>query len=70
MYWSDHAPPHFHARNGDMDAVFEIATGRMMGGRLDRRTLDKVQQWTELHRDALMEAWTDCRNGIPPKTIK
>jgi hypothetical protein len=60
MYWDDHDPPHFHAWKGDTDAMFEIATGRLMQGRLDRRTVRKVQQWTELNQDILIQAWNNC----------
>ena len=63
MYWDDHAPPHFHAWLGDMDAMFEIATGRMLRGRLDRRSVYKVQQWAEHNREMLMAAWNACQTG-------
>ena len=63
IYWDDHDPPHFHAWNGDMDAMFEITTGRLLQGRLDRRSIRKVQQWTELNQEILMQAWNDCQTG-------
>lgn len=34
LYYRDHAPPHFHAIYGDHEAVFEIATGAVIAGRL------------------------------------
>ena len=63
MYHDDHYPPHVHARKDVMDAQFEIATGQMMESRLDRRTIRKVQQWIELNRDLLFEAWTQCQSN-------
>jgi hypothetical protein len=63
MYWDDHAPPHFHVLKDAMRAKFEIATGAMLGGQLDRRSLRKVQQWTELNQDLLMTAWNTCQTG-------
>ena len=63
MYLGDHHPPHVHAWKNGLDAQFEIATGRMMEGRLDRRTIRRVQQWIELNRDLLLEAWTQCQSN-------
>jgi hypothetical protein len=61
MYLNDHAPPHFHVRFGDMKGKFVIATGELLSGNLDRRTLKKVQAWTELNRDLLMTKWAECQ---------
>lgn len=57
MYWNDHAPPHFHARYGEYGALIAIETGEIIGGHLPRRTRRLVQEWTELHREALLENW-------------
>ncbi len=62
MYLNDHDPPHFHVRFGELRARIEISSGRMMSGRLDRRSLRKVQAWTELNRDLLSEAWKQCQS--------
>jgi len=37
MYYNDHAPPHFHARYGDFEAVIAIDTGEVVEGRLPPR---------------------------------
>ncbi len=63
MYLGDHHPPHIHAWKDDRDAQFEIATGQIMEGRLDRKTIRKVQQWIELNRDLLFEAWSQCQTS-------
>ncbi len=68
MYWDDHTPPHFHVMKDDFRAKFEIATGQMLSGQLDRRSLRKVQEWTELNRDLLMTAWDSCQTGKPGTT--
>ena len=63
LYWGDHAPPHFHAWVGSSDAMFDLATGRLLKGQLDRRSIRRVQQWTERSQDFLMTEWTRCQNG-------
>lgn len=50
MYAADHAPPHFHAKYGDDEAVIDIASGEVLKGYLSRRTLRLVQDWAELHQ--------------------
>ena len=37
MYYSDHAPPHFHAEYGEDEAVYVIETLELMRGGLPRR---------------------------------
>jgi Domain of unknown function (DUF4160) len=61
IFLNDHDPPHFHVRMGGMRAKFDIATGDMIKGRLDKRTIRKVQKWTEYNRDMLMQAWMEFR---------
>lgn len=39
MYYNDHAPPHFHARYGDFEAVIAIDSGEVVEGRLPPRVL-------------------------------
>jgi hypothetical protein len=56
MFWRDHAPPHFHAKYGDEEAVIEIETGAVTGA-LSKRALALVQEWRELHRKELLENW-------------
>ena len=62
MYLNDHGEPHFYIRHGSIRAKIEIATGRQMKGDLSRSALRKVQLWTELNRDLLFKAWTDCQS--------
>lgn len=40
MYFSDHPPPHFHARYGEYETQIEIATGTVLRGQLPRRAAD------------------------------
>lgn len=36
IYYRDHNPPHFHAIYGELEAIIEIRTGRILEGRLPR----------------------------------
>jgi hypothetical protein len=53
MYYHDHAPPHFHAIYGEHEAVFEIATGTVLAGRLPRRARTMVEDCLAAHRAEL-----------------
>jgi len=57
MYYNDHAPPHFHAKYGDLEAVIAIDSGAVIEGRLPPRALGLVQEWREYHRTELTEDW-------------
>ena len=61
IYTDDHPPPHFHVRFGGRRAKFDMATGSMIKGRLDKRSMRKVQRWIEMNRDLLMQVWNDSR---------
>jgi len=63
MYYNDHAPPHFHPRYGESEAVIAIATGDVIEGRLPRRALSLVQEWCDLRREALEEDWRVNASG-------
>jgi hypothetical protein len=66
MYYNDHAPPHFHARYGDFEAVIAISSGEVVEGRLPPRVLGLVQEWRERHHAELSEDW---RRNRPPQPI-
>ena len=71
MYFSDHAPPHFHAVYAGEEAVVSIATGEVIRGALPDRALRLVREWASLHHDELERNWTlvqvpDVPLPIPP----
>ncbi len=43
MYFSDHPPPHFHARYAEYEATVDIATGTLLSGALPPRAQRMVQ---------------------------
>ena len=59
MYFqqSEHNPPHIHALYGDYIAAVEIQTGEILEGKLPPKALSMVQEWTELHKNDLLQIW-------------
>ena len=59
MYFqqSEHNPPHIHALYGDDIAAVEIQTGDILEGNLPPKALSMVREWTELHKNDLLQIW-------------
>lgn len=70
MYYNDHAPPHFHAKYGELEAVIAINSGEVIEGRLPPRVLGLVQEWRESHRTELAEDWNLARERKALKRIE
>ena len=71
MYYSDHAPPHFHAKYGDYEALIQISPLALLKGDLPPRALSLVIEWAQIHQKELMEDWNYAANNkklhkIPP----
>ena len=69
MYWNEHAPPHFHAKYGEHDAVIDIQKLEIMEGFLPRRARNLVLDWAELHQLELITNWDLCRAEQQPNKI-
>jgi hypothetical protein len=69
MYWSDHAPPHFHAKYGKYEMTVEIETG-VVEGKFPKRALRHVLEWYELHKDELIKDWDLCEQQEVPDPIE
>ena len=69
MYYDDHNPPHFHARYGSDKAAIEIASLRVLEGRLPSRALGLVVEWASQHQEELVMNWEAARSDRPPKKI-
>ena len=65
MDYDDHSPPHFHARYGEHEALIEIDTAAVLRGRLPRRALAMVIEWTNLHHHELLVDWDAASKGLP-----
>ncbi len=70
MFYSEHNPPHFHARYGGDKVAIDIRTLRVLEGRIPPRALGLVVEWASLHQDELMQNWNLARNGQPPRKIE
>jgi Domain of unknown function (DUF4160) len=65
MYWFDrqkHHVPHFHARFGGDEAVFDL-NGSRLEGDLGPRANRLVVEWCQERRRELDEAWAAAATG-------
>lgn len=69
MYVNDHNPPHFHAQHGDDEAYVSIATGDVIGGRLQRSAARLVRDWAIARQTELMDNWNLGRAGKIPRKV-
>ena len=69
MYNRDHGRPHFHAIYQSDDAVFDIATGDVIEGKLPRTAERIVREWSEQHRAELLANWHQGRARLPMQQI-
>ena len=70
MNYNDHPPPHFHARYQDQEVLVEIETG-IVQGKMARRALQMVFEWSERYHQELLRNWELTRQRkvllpIPP----
>ncbi|MBK6931852.1 MAG: DUF4160 domain-containing protein [Saprospirales bacterium] len=65
MYFNDHAPPHFHAKYNQFEALIEISGLSIIAGDLPSRALGIVIEWASLHREELAANWARAQNHEP-----
>jgi len=70
MYYSDHAPPHFHAEYAGDEVEVEINTLAVLRGDLKRRAIGLVLEWAAAHRQELLDDWNRARQGLPLVAIE
>lgn len=70
MYWSDHNPPHFHAKYGEYRTEIEIRTLGILRGRLPAKAMGLVIEWATLHQDELLAQWERARSHEPLERIE
>ena len=69
MNFREHGPPHFHARYQDFEVTIEIQTG-VVRGTMPKRALTMLFEWSELHRDELLENWDRAEKRDPLQPIQ
>ena len=70
MFWSDHAPPHFHALYAEHAVLIDIRTLDVLEGEMPRRALALILEWAQEHRAELMEDWELCARNQQPNKIR
>lgn len=68
MNYNDHLPPHFHARYQDQEVTVDIKTG-LVQGKMSRRELRMILEWSEKHEDELLQNWTRARERKPLEPV-
>lgn len=66
IYYADHPPPHFHVVAAEFGARIEIATLRMIDGRLPLSVQRRVMRWAMENRALLSRRW----NEINPTGVR
>ena len=69
MFFNDHAPAHVHAYFSGQEARLDIATSRVLGGKLPAAQRKLVQRWIAMYGAELQAAWTAVRNDQTPERI-
>lgn len=70
MFFQEHNPPHFHAKYQGKVAVFNIRTGKMLGGKFSIRAQRLIREWIKLHQDELLENWQLAQHDRKLRKIK
>ena len=68
MLANEHAPPHFQARYGDVEASVSIGDG-VVTEQLPARARRLVLEWRDRHKDELLANWERLRAGKAPRSI-
>jgi Domain of unknown function (DUF4160) len=68
MNYNDHNPPHFHARYQDQEVIVEIESG-VVQGKMSRRALQMVFEWSEKCQKELIRNWELARARKPLEPI-
>ena len=69
VFHNDHNPPHIHVEYAEFKAQIEIATGKIISGKLPPRSARAINEWRKLHLKEIKQAWLDSQNGKMPKRI-
>ena len=69
MNFSDHQPPHFHARYQEHEASFTF-DGELLAGDMPPRQRKLIAAWAVIHEMDLEADWELCRNHLTPLNIE
>lgn len=59
MYYieDEHNPPHIHAKYNEFEGIFNIETGVMTRGNLQKNAKHLVREFISQYRDRLLSMW-------------
>ena len=69
IFYSDHAPPHFHAKYAGREILVSIQDMTVLEGRLPPRALGMVMEWAAIHQTELLDAWNGAQQHESPGKI-
>ncbi len=69
MFFDEKHGPHFHAVYGEYKASIDIASGKIIAGKLPQHARRLVLEWAKQHRVELAENWERARQEKPLKSI-
>lgn len=58
MYFKDHNPPHFHAKEGGQEEVFDFDGSSMRGG-ISPKKSNKISKWAQENQGFLKKQWDE-----------
>lgn len=61
IYPNEHAPPHFHVKSNDIDAVFAISDCQLLQGRISGKEERLINFWHSGAKTKLIEVWNRTR---------
>lgn len=70
MFYSEHNPPHFHARYGEYKIVIDINTLVVLEGTFPPRALGLIMEWAYMHKEELLNDWGLAKQNIPLQKIE
>ena len=60
--YSEHNPPHFHAKYGGQEVTILIHEMELLEGEIPSRQLKMLIGWAALHQEELLENWNLAKN--------
>lgn len=67
---NEHPPPYFHAEYAEHKAQVDIASGKIIEGKLPPRQAKLVVAWADVYQDELMANWELLMNYEKPFRIE
>ncbi len=69
IFYSDHAPPHFHAKYAGQEVLVSIRDITLLEGQFPPRALAMVMEWAAMHRAEPLDAWNRAQQHRSPGKI-